>query len=58
MDKKYDDMSLEEKRAMKSKYLDSQIALKKKMKTILNEKQYEEFSRNMVTMKKQLKKFS
>ena len=55
MDKKYDDMSLEEKRAIKSIYLDHQIALKQKMKTILNEKQYEKFSTRMVDKRRELK---
>lgn len=45
----------EERSAMKSQHLDAQIALKRKMKTILNEQQYEEFSKRMGNPEKKQK---
>jgi len=56
MQKSYDDMSTEEKQELKSKHLDAQIALKREMKTILDEKQYEEFSAKMAAGKRKMKK--
>ena len=56
MQKSYDDMSTEEKQELKSKHLDAQIALKREMKTILDEKQYEKFSAKMTAGKRKMKK--
>lgn len=56
MQKSYDDMSTEEKQELKSKHLDAQIALKREMKTILDEKQYEKFSAKMAAGKQKMKK--
>jgi hypothetical protein len=48
-------LSDEEKRAMKAKHLDAQIALKKEMKKILSKEQYEKFSTRMISGKRKMK---
>ncbi|MEM1002047.1 MAG: hypothetical protein AAGH46_05315 [Bacteroidota bacterium] len=54
--KSFNEMSDEDKRAMKSAHLDAQIAMKKEMKKILNKEQYQQFSAKMLSQQQKMKK--
>jgi len=53
--KDFANLSDQEKREMKAKHLDAQIALKKEMKKILTKEQYEKFSTRMISGKRKMK---